>query len=133
MGSPGEVSQPRKPKKVRGEWLWNFEWELTCAVTLFDANGKFDSVATETKNRVGNEVAILQARKLVNHSLTRLFFRYLPPGINPGTPAVTTLLNLCLVSMWLISSKASSGRQEILKFSRARSGVLAVVRTAVPR
>ena len=65
MGSPGEVSEPRKPKKVRGEWLRNLEWELACAVTLLDADGKLDSVATEATNRVGDEVAILQAGKLV--------------------------------------------------------------------
>jgi len=65
MGSPGEVSEPRKPKKVRGKWLRNLEWELACAVILLDADGKLDSVTTEATNGVGDEVAILQAGKLV--------------------------------------------------------------------
>jgi hypothetical protein len=65
MGSPGEVLEPRKPKKVRGEWLRNLEWELACAVTLLDADGKLNSVATEATNGVSDEVAILQAGKLV--------------------------------------------------------------------
>ena len=59
MGSPGEVSEPSKPKKVRGEWLRNLEWELACAVPLLNADGKFDSVATEATNGVSDEVAIL--------------------------------------------------------------------------
>ena len=65
MGSSGEISEPRKPKKVCGEWLWNLEWELACAVTLLDADGKLDSLATEATNGVGDEVAILYAGKLV--------------------------------------------------------------------
>ena len=65
MGCAGEVSEPRKPKKVRGEWLRNLEWELACAVTLLDADGKLDSLATEATNGVGDEVAILYAGKLV--------------------------------------------------------------------
>ena len=59
MGSSGEIWEPRKPKKVCGEWLWNFEWELACAVTLLDADGKLDSLASEATNRVNDEEAIL--------------------------------------------------------------------------
>ena len=65
MRSPGEVLESRKPKKIRGEWLRDLEWELSCAVTLLDANSKLDSLATEATNGVNNEVAILYAGKLV--------------------------------------------------------------------
>ena len=59
MGSSAEISEPRKPKKVCGEWLWNLEWELACAVTLLDADGELDSLASEATNRVNDEEAIL--------------------------------------------------------------------------
>ena len=65
MRSSGKVWEPRKPKKVRGERLRNLEWELACAVTLLDADGKLDSVAVEATNGVDDEVAIVQAGKLV--------------------------------------------------------------------
>ena len=35
-------------------------------------------------------------------------------------PVLTTELSLCLVWIWLIASKASSGRVDMLKFSGAR-------------
>src|ERR1700677_2600989 len=41
-------------------------------------------------------------------------------GMKPGMPVFTTSLSLCLVRMRLISSIASSGRGEMLKFSLAR-------------
>jgi len=57
----------------------------------------------------------------------------LPFGMKPGIPVFTTALNLCLVWISLILSKAVFGMAQMLKFSRARAGVLGVVRTAVPR
>src|SRR5271154_899247 len=53
--------------------------------------------------------------------------------MKPGMPVFTTSLSLCLVSIRLISSSASSGRAEMLRFSRARAAVLGVVSKAVPR
>ena len=70
---------------------------------------------------------------------TYLFFPHdhLPCGIKPGLAGFTTLLNLCLVRIRLISSIVSSGaslgRAEILKFSHARAAVRGVVSKAVPR
>jgi len=57
-----------------------------------------------------------------------------PLGMNPGTPVLTTALNLTrdLIPL-LISSTASSGMAEMSKFSRMRLGVFDVVNGAVPR
>jgi len=56
-----------------------------------------------------------------------------PFALNAGTPVPITKFNLCRVSMASICSIAPSGRAETSKLSFARSGVLGVVRTAVPR
>src|SRR5260370_42540810 len=66
---------------------------------------------------------------------TYLFFfhGHLPCGMKPGLPVFTTSLNLCLAWIRLISSRASSGRAELLKFSCARAAVLGVATKAVPR
>ena len=54
-------------------------------------------------------------------------------GMNPGTPVVTTVLKRMLVLMSRICCMASSGIVETSKLSLMRSGLVEVVRNAVPR
>ena len=54
--------------------------------------------------------------------------------MKPGTPVLTTVLNRTLVvTPSRISPIASSGKVEISKFSRMRSGLAEAVSKAVPR